>query len=86
MMLVTTTTKTKLAGRVARTVAKHPGATWTGVRRSVPAARVAFGVGRLIATRRARRRMQPLGATARFAAGVAIGAGTVYFFDSKRSL
>ncbi len=84
MTIVRTRTKAKLAGKAAKTAAKHPSATWTGVRRSVPALKVVFGVGRPVAKRRVRRRMQRLGAAGRFAAGVAVGAGAVYFLEPER--
>jgi len=122
MRLVNTPTKGKLVRTAAKTAGKHPNATWTGVRRSAPAARLAFKLGRSMYQRRTRRRMQRIGATARttgewlaatgellatygpqaaqelglveapkpkrtaprFVAGVAVGAGVVYFFEPER--
>jgi gas vesicle protein len=64
-MLLNAPTKGKVARGAAKTAAKHPSATWTGVRRSAPAAKFAFKIGKSMAKRRSRSRMQRLGATAR---------------------
>lgn len=48
MALVSTKTKTKLGAKAAKTASKHPGATWTSIRRAVK-------VGKPVAKRQARR-------------------------------